>query len=191
MPAHKYAGLQSRSRSCAGTYPSLHDCGQRGAGHRGLPTSAAAGEEVQNGKEQEEKSTQEGDEALRDPLAKLKPLSAKDSEARADRVPHARSHDDTEGVLVRRERDCRDLRAVAPLGQECQHERLQEDGSAHFGEESPCEALMLLRRCVLQGVLDLLKLFVLIFIPSPGADPHQAKAEEGVKEGGAVVHSLL
>merc|ERR1712232_114017 len=87
---------------------------------------------VQSGKEQEKETTPEGDDSLGDPLAE--PFTAKHGQACADAVPNNCTQDDAERILVRCQGDGCDLRAVAPLREEGQHQRLQEGRRADPGK---------------------------------------------------------
>mmetsp|Transcript_11976 Transcript_11976/g.26626 ORF Transcript_11976/g.26626 Transcript_11976/m.26626 type:complete len:211 (+) Transcript_11976:21-653(+) len=139
-------------------------------------------------KEQEEAAANKGNEPVRDVFPE--PLATEDRQARADCVPSTRSHDHAQRILMRRKRYGGYLRAVTPLGEERQHQGLQEDGCAESREEAPDKALLRLRSVLLKAVLYLLKLLLCILTAfSPNV--HQTQAEKRVQHCSAAMHGLL
>mmetsp|Transcript_121787 Transcript_121787/g.345201 ORF Transcript_121787/g.345201 Transcript_121787/m.345201 type:complete len:200 (+) Transcript_121787:176-775(+) len=73
--------------------------------------------------DEEEQPAAQGDGPLRD--VGRQHAAAQDRQARAQAVAEDAPERHAQGVLRRRERDGRDLRAVAPLGDECEHQSLE------------------------------------------------------------------
>eukprot|EP00218_Dolichomastix_sp_CCMP3274_P010555 CAMPEP_0170144078 /NCGR_PEP_ID=MMETSP0033_2-20121228/13290_1 /TAXON_ID=195969 /ORGANISM="Dolichomastix tenuilepis, Strain CCMP3274" /LENGTH=296 /DNA_ID=CAMNT_0010380559 /DNA_START=74 /DNA_END=962 /DNA_ORIENTATION=+ len=96
--------------------------------------SGDAVDESHERKDEKEEAAGEGDGALRD--AEREDASPEDGEARADEVPDDGAERDGVRVEVRGERDGGDLRAVPPLREKGEDERLEED----WGEEAAQDA---------------------------------------------------
>lgn len=135
----------------------------------------------------EEHAARDGDRPLGDVLGHV--AAPDDRGARAHRVTHHASDGHANRVAARRQADRRDLRAIAPLREERDDERLHE----HRREQGAL--LLLLRRLfLLVGVGELrlsLRQLVAATVPREDRLVQRAKAEEEEEADGEVVRDLL
>lgn len=136
----------------------------------------------------EEHAARDGDRPLGDVLGHV--AAPDDRGAGAHRVTHHASDGHANRVAARRQADRRDLRAIAPLREERDDERLHE----HRREQGALLLLLLRRLFLLVGVGELrlsLRQLVAAAVPREDRLVQRAKAEEEEEADGEVVRDLL